>query len=81
VIAANPDLYERELIKMATLSAALAQALRARGVGESDASLVAEAGIAVFRVAFMQWVGESERRGYVEIVNESLARLRMLTAP
>lgn len=79
VIAANTDLRERELIKMATLSAALAQALRERGVGEPDASLVAEAGIAVFRVAFRQWVGESERRNYVEIVKESLARLRMLT--
>ncbi|WP_213776843.1 TetR/AcrR family transcriptional regulator [Caballeronia sp. dw_276] len=80
VIAANPDLYERELIKMATLSAALAHALRARGVDDSDASLVAEAGIAVFRVAFAQWVSDSERRGYVEIVNESLERLRLLTA-
>jgi AcrR family transcriptional regulator len=80
VIAANTALHERELIKMATLSAALAQALRARGVGEQDASLAAEAGIAVFRVSFAQWVSESERRGYGEIVNESLARLKTLTA-
>jgi AcrR family transcriptional regulator len=80
VIAANTDLRERELIKLATLSAALAQALRERGVGEPDASLAAEAGIAVFRVAFAQWVGESERRDYVAIVKESLARLRTLTA-
>jgi AcrR family transcriptional regulator len=80
VIAANTDLHERELIKMATLSAALAQALRARGVGEPDASLLAEAGIAVFRVAFAQWVSESERRSYGEIVSESLDRLRRLTA-
>jgi AcrR family transcriptional regulator len=80
VIAANKELHERELTKLATLSAALAQALRARGVGEPDASLVAEAGIAVFRVAFAQWVGKSEQRGYGEIVNESLARLRALTA-
>jgi AcrR family transcriptional regulator len=80
VIAANTDLRERELIKMATLSTALAQALRERGVGEPDASLAAEAGIAVFRVAFAQWVAESERRGYGEIVKESLARLRMLAA-
>jgi AcrR family transcriptional regulator len=80
VIAANTDLRERELIKLATLSAALAQALRERGVGEPDASLAAEAGIAVFRVAFAQWVGESERRDYVGIVKESLARLRTLTA-
>lgn len=78
VIAANMDLRERELIKLATLSAELAQALRERGVSEPDASLAAEAGIAVFRVAFAQWVGESELRGYGEIVNESLARLRRL---
>jgi len=80
VIAANKDLLERELIKMATLSNALAQALRERGVGEPDASLAAEAGIAVFRVAFAQWVSESERRSYNEILNDSLARLRTLTA-
>lgn len=79
VIAANADLHERELIKMAKLSAALAAALRDRGIAEPDASLAAEAGIAVFRVAFAQWVGASERRGYGEIVNESLARLRTLT--
>ena len=80
VIAANADLRERELIKMATLSAALAQALRERGVGEPDASLAAEAGIAVFRIAFARWVGESEQRDYGVIVNESLARLRALVA-
>jgi AcrR family transcriptional regulator len=80
VIAANTDLHERELIKMATLSAALAQALRERGVGEPDASLAAEAGMAVFRVSFAQWVAETETRGYGEIVDESLARLKALTA-
>ncbi|WP_343654399.1 TetR family transcriptional regulator [Paraburkholderia caribensis] len=80
VIAANTDLLERELIKMATLSAALALALRERGVGEPDASLAAEAGVAVFRVAFAQWVSEFERRGYVPIVKESLERLRSLAA-
>jgi AcrR family transcriptional regulator len=78
VIAATPELHERELIKMATLSAALAQALRARGVREPDASLAAETGIAVFRVAFAQWVGKGERRGYDEIVGEALARWRAL---
>ncbi len=79
VIAAHMDLRERELIKLSTLSAALAQALRARGVTEPDASLAAEAGIAVFRVAFAQWVRKSEQRSYEEIVGESLARLRTLS--
>ena len=79
VIIANADLYERELIKMATLSAALAAALRSRGVAEPDASLVAEAGIAVFRVAFGQWLGKAEQRSFGEIVNAALERLRTLT--
>jgi AcrR family transcriptional regulator len=80
VIAANGELLERELIKLATLSAALAAGLRARGVGEPDASLAAEAGIAVFRVAFAQWVAATERRPYAEIVDALLARLRTLAA-
>lgn len=80
VVAATPDLHERELIKMATLSAALAQALRQRAVEEPDASLLAEAGIAVFRVAFAQWVHPSEDRDFAEIVDASLVRLRALTA-
>jgi hypothetical protein len=49
-------------------------------VEEPDASLVAEAGIAVFRVAFAQWVSETEKRGYAAIVDESFARLRALTS-
>jgi AcrR family transcriptional regulator len=80
VIAANAELHERELIKMARLSAALAEGLRARGVAQPDASLAAEAGIAVLRVAFAQWVADAERRDYAEIAREALARLRGLAA-
>src|SRR5690242_14074807 len=48
VIAANPELLERELVKLASVASALAAALRERGVEEPAASLTAEAGIAVF---------------------------------
>jgi AcrR family transcriptional regulator len=80
VIASNTELRERELIKFATLSAALAEGLRNRGIIEPDASLAAEAGIAVFRVAFGLWVDESEQRSFSEIASESLARLRTLAS-
>lgn len=80
VIAAHAELRERELIKLAMLSAALAEGLRHRGIGEPDASLAAEAGIAVFRVAFAAWVNETERRSFEQIVDESLARLKALAA-
>jgi hypothetical protein len=78
--AANADLQKRELIKLATLSAGLTEGLRCRGVDELDASLAAEAGIAVFRVAFGQWVAEAEQRGFGEIVTESLARLKTIAS-
>ncbi|MEX5709423.1 TetR family transcriptional regulator [Parafrankia sp. FMc6] len=80
VIAANAELRERELIKMASLSGALAAGLRRRGVADSDASLAAEAGIAVFRVAFERWVGEPTDRGLATIMRESLEQLKALTA-
>jgi len=52
VIDANDELRERELIKLASLASTIADVLRGRGVGDLPASLAAEAGIAVFKVAF-----------------------------
>jgi AcrR family transcriptional regulator len=80
IIAANPELHERELIKLATLAGALADALRRRGVREPAATLTAEAGIAVFRVAFERWIDERNRRGFSQLVRQSLDELRAVTA-
>ena len=80
VIAANADLRERELIKMASLSAALADGLRRRGVADPDARLAAEAGIAVFRVAFERWVNARRSSDLAQVMRESLDQLTTLTA-
>ncbi len=80
VIAANAELRERELIKMASLSLALADGLRRRGVADPDASLAAEAGIAVFRVAFERWVSEPGEQELAQVMRDSLRQLRSLTA-
>jgi hypothetical protein len=79
VIASTTDLQERELIKLARLAAAFAGALRKRGVKEPAASLAAEAGVAVFKVAFERWVGSRSRRGFAAFVDEALAELRTVT--
>jgi AcrR family transcriptional regulator len=79
VIVANPELQERELIKLARLSAAIAEALRARGVAEPAASMTAEVGIAAFRVAFERWIDPAETRMLAELLRESFAELRALT--
>ena len=76
VIAANAELRERELIKLASWSAALADSLRQRGVTEPAASLIAETGIAVFKVAFERWVEEPEPRDLTRLIRESLEELK-----
>ncbi len=80
VIAAHAELRERELIKLAALAAALADALRRRGVGDPTASLVAEAGIAVFKVAFERWIDESDQRDLPQLIRASLDELKAVMA-
>ena len=78
VVAASTELRERELIKLATLSAALAEVLGRRGAGPASARLAAEAGIAVFTVAFERWVEAGE--GFEHEVDRALDELRAVTA-
>ena len=80
VIAANEELQERELIKLASLSSALADALRRRGVGDPAASLTAEAGIVVFKVALERWIDESNQRDFPLLVRETLDELGAVAA-
>lgn len=80
VIAADPGLQERELLKMSALAAAMAGALQARGFNATAATLAAESGVAVFRVAFANWIAEGEQRAYPECLDEAFAELRALLA-
>ena len=80
IIAAHPELRERELIKLTTVAAAVADALRRRGVGDPAASLTAEAGLAVFRIAFTSWIGAPEGPDLAQLIGESLDELRAVAA-
>ena len=79
VISANPGLQERELIKLASLATSMAAALRRRGVAEPAASLVAEAGVAIFKVAFERWLTDAAGRSLAEHIREALAELKAAT--
>ncbi len=59
VIAMTPALHERERAKMAALADALAVALQARGVGNLQANLAAQAGMAAFVYATVSWLNDS----------------------
>jgi AcrR family transcriptional regulator len=80
IIAANSELQERELIKLASWAATLAGALGDRGVDGRTASLAAETGIAVFHVAFRRWVDDDTELRLPQLIQASLSDLLALTA-
>jgi AcrR family transcriptional regulator len=80
VIAANPELQERELIKLASLASAIAAALREQGVPDPAASLTAEAGIAVFKIGFERWISLSEQQDLPRYIREAVDELKAVTA-
>ena len=80
IITANPELQERERIKLASLADGVAAALRRRGVGDPAAILTAEAGITVFRVSFERWVDPANDQPLQRLMRDSLKALRAATA-
>jgi len=80
VVSANAELRERELMKLAEFAAVTAGALRARGVPEPAASLAAETGIAVFKVARARWMSEGGKPDLPEMLRESMTDLRNVVA-
>ena len=80
IITAHAELRERELIKLAGLATALADALRQRGVGDPAASLTAEAGIAVFKIAFERWVAAPDGPDLTRVMRAALDELKSVTA-
>lgn len=76
LIASSADLQERELIKMASLTTAVAEALRQRGVDALRATLTAHAGIAAFTTAYERWIDEGGTTDFPALVHDSLDELR-----
>ncbi len=81
IIAAHPDLQERERGKLAAWSDGLAAELGASGVDALTASLAAETGVGVFRVAFDRWVAGPGDTGLPQTLREAFTQLRAVTEP
>jgi AcrR family transcriptional regulator len=75
LIDAYPELHEREVAKLARLAVALTAALDVRGVEEPTASIAAETGVALFRVAFARWVEEGNTTKLEDLLTMSLQQL------
>jgi AcrR family transcriptional regulator len=76
IVRASPELWERQLIKFASLAEAVAKALRARGVADPAAILAAEAGITALRVSSGRWLEDTNEKPLRQLVAEALEQLR-----
>ncbi|GGM96930.1 TetR/AcrR family transcriptional regulator [Streptomyces fuscichromogenes] len=75
VVRASPELQERGRTKFADVTAAVAGALRDRGTAESQATLLAEVGVAIFRTAFDRWTDQPDGVGLPVRIREAAAEL------
>jgi AcrR family transcriptional regulator len=76
VVAANPELQERELGKNAALTEAIADVLRARCGDPDTAFLIAGAAMLAQQVAFRKWTRPGETRTLRDLLPEALHSLR-----
>jgi AcrR family transcriptional regulator len=75
VVKASPELQERGRTKFAAVTDAVADALRDRGAAESEATLLAEVGVAIFRTAFERWTDQPDHVGLPTRIREAAAEL------
>jgi hypothetical protein len=80
IIDGSAELQERELIKLASLAVAVADALRQRGVGDPTAGLTGEVAIALFKNSFERWVSSSEPSDLAQVMRDSFEQLRAVTS-
>jgi AcrR family transcriptional regulator len=80
IVASSPELQERELIKSVSLAAAVASAMRTRGLGDPAAGLAARLATTVMSAAFEQWVRDPYAASFQQVARDTLAQLQEITA-
>lgn len=73
IIQKNPDLRERELLKMANLTAAITENLK-QNYPTEIAELAARISVPIFSQAFQEWVQSAELRNLADILDEVFER-------
>jgi AcrR family transcriptional regulator len=76
VIAANPELREREALKSLGLTAAMADALKRRGVPELASCVAAELSTLALRLAYERWTDTTDGDDFGAVARQSLDDVR-----
>jgi AcrR family transcriptional regulator len=80
VIDANPELRERELIKMDIIDAALASALRDRGEDATTARIATDMALSIWRVAAKRCLQGDDDTTFPAAVRDAAQHLRRIAA-
>jgi len=80
VIAANPELQEREALKGLGLIASMTDALKRRGVPGLTASVAAELGALAWKIAYEHWSDTANSDDFSELARQALADVRAASA-
>lgn len=78
ILVANPELQERELMKLTRLARLTAAQLEARGTPASEALVAAELGALVLRLAFDRWASTSGDASLATVIDAVLGEVRQL---
>jgi len=80
VIAANPELQEREALKGLGLIASMASALKGRGVPDLTASVAAELGALAWKIAYERWSDPTSGDDFSEVARRALVEVQAASA-
>jgi AcrR family transcriptional regulator len=78
LIAANPELLERDLIKHHSIAVGFTNALRQRGVEANIAQLAARVGIQMFITAYGNWLEAGDKADLATITESVMSLLAMI---
>ena len=76
VIAAHPELQEREALKGLGLTASMADALKRRGVPDLTARVAAELGALALKIAYDRWSDPANGDDFGEIARRALSEVQ-----
>ena len=80
VIAANPELREREALKGLGLTASMIDALERRGIPGLTARVAAELGALAWKIAYERWSDTTSDEEFGEIARRTLTEVQAASA-
>jgi AcrR family transcriptional regulator len=80
VIAANPELQEREALKGLGLTASMTDALKRRGVPDLTACVAAQLGVLALKIAYERWSDTTNGDEFSKVARRTLSELQTASA-